>query len=329
MAEQFPGHIRPNGEQDVVQSVQSHCRNTAEIAQNTLSGIHLGFSAYLAGLLHDAGKFTEAFRSYLIQSVHGEKTPHRPVHTFTGVRYLLQQYHMPKDEDDFGPIAAELLAFAVGAHHGLFDCVDEHGNSGFQHRLDKPDIDFEEAMGNFLAQCADKQELDRLFDEAAQELTPVFHTVCDLAQQDDSYNGEVSFYLGLLARLLLSAVIEGDRRDTAAFLNGFVFPEPAEDCRPIWNNCLARMEQKLGEFTSDSPISRARQTISDRCRSSAEQPGGVFRLNVPTGGGKTLSSLRYALAHAARWEQIPYYFHRSAALDFGSERPGPAQLYSR
>lgn len=150
MAEQFPGHIRPNGEQDVVQSVQSHCRNTAEIAQNTLSGIHLGFSAYLAGLLHDAGKFTEAFRSYLIQSVHGEKTPHRPVHTFTGVRYLLQQYHMPKDEDDFGPIAAELLAFAVGAHHGLFDCVDEHGNSGFQHRLDKPDIDFEEAMGNFL-----------------------------------------------------------------------------------------------------------------------------------------------------------------------------------
>lgn len=308
MAEQFPGHICPNGEQDVVQPVQSHCRNTAEIAQNTLSGIHLGSSAYLAGLLHDAGKFTEAFRSYLIQSVHGEKTPHRPVHTFTGVRYLLQQYHMPKDEDDFGPIAAELLAFAVGAHHGLFDCVDEHGNSGFQHRLDKPDINFEEAMGNFLTQCAEKQELDRLFGQAVQELSPVLKSICGLAQQDDSYDGEVSFYLGLLARLLLSAVIEGDRRDTASFLNGFVYPEPAEDCRPIWNSCLARMEQKLGEFTLDSSISHARQTISDRCRSFAEQPGGVFRLNVPTGGGKTLSSLRYALAHAAKWNKSRIIF---------------------
>lgn len=307
--ELFPAHIRFNYDKEIHQTVQTHCQGTAEIAKRTLSGIRLSSAAYLAGLLHDAGKFTDAFRTYIVCAAHSEGAPRGSVnHTFAGVRYLLRQYHTPRDESDTSPIVSELLAYAVGAHHRLFDCVDERGNSGFQHRLNKTDIDYEEAIGNFLTQCAEKQELDQLFDEAVQELTPVLETICDLAQQNDSYEAEVSFYLGLLARLLLSAVIEGDRTDTAAFMNGSVFSEPPEDRRPIWNRCLARVEQKLSEFSLDSFISLARQSISDQCRGFAEQPGGVFRLNVPTGGGKTLSSLRYALAHAAKWNRSRVIF---------------------
>lgn len=62
----------------------------------------------------------------------------------------------------------------------------------------------------------------------------------------------------------------------------------------------ADLEGKLNTLSQESPIDRARQAISDQCRQAAEQSGGVFRLNVPTGGGKTLSSLRFALAHARR-----------------------------
>lgn len=307
--EVFPAHIRTNAGQKNVQTVQAHCRGAAEVSRSALSAVGMGSAAYLAGLLHDAGKFTNGFRNYLLEISCG-KTPRRGSvnHTFAGVRYFLQHYHTPKNEDDCDPIVAELLAYAVGAHHGLFDCVDAHGMNGFQHRLEKPGIDYEAAIGQFLAQCADQQELDRLFDEAVQELKPVMMRICDLAQQDEAYDGEVSFYLGLLARLLLSAVIEGDRMDTSAFLNGFDVPQPQADRRPLWVGCLQRAEEKLAHFPLDSPIALARKNISDQCRSFAERPGGVFRLNVPTGGGKTLSSLRYALAHAARWNKSRIIF---------------------
>jgi CRISPR-associated endonuclease/helicase Cas3 len=305
----FPAHIRIDGKVEKRQSVQDHCRDSAKIAQKTLSTIRLESSAYLAGLLHDAGKFTETFKDYIEKVVHGESLPRGSVnHTFAGVRYLLQTYHTQKGEDDLAPIVAELLAFSVGAHHGLFDCVDEGGHSGFQHRLDKPDIHYEEAINNFLAQCADAQELDQLFNNAVKELTPVLQSLCDLAQQNDSYDGEVSFYLSLLARLLLSAVIAGDRQDTNKFMNDILPTDWSADKKEIWEKCLARMEQKLTELSSDTPIDRARQTISAQCCDFAKQCGGVFRLNVPTGGGKTLASLRYALAHAAKWKKSRLIF---------------------
>ena len=62
MSTEFPAHIRLGEGDPAVQSVQEHCRETAQIAAETLRAIGVGSGAYLAGLLHDAGKFTQAFR---------------------------------------------------------------------------------------------------------------------------------------------------------------------------------------------------------------------------------------------------------------------------
>ena len=119
---------------------------------------------------------------------------------------------------------------------------------------------------------------------------------------DERYEQETAFYSGLLSRLLLSAVIEGDRRDTAEFINGTQFPAPpgGEALERLWSDLLTKTEEKLNALPSKTPVDQARRKISNQCRQAAEQPGGVFRLHVPTGGGKTLSSLRFALAHARR-----------------------------
>lgn len=300
----FPAHIRrgSDGASGPVQTVGEHCRNTAQYAARALGPVFLSESGYLAGLVHDLGKYTERFKDY-IQNQSGARGSVN--HTFAAVKLLLDRYHTD-DRGDFSDVVSELLALAAGAHHGLFDCVDQQQKSGLLRRLSADGIGYEEASDNFLRFCAGQDELDRRFHASRAELTPVLQKILSMTgddADDERYDHETAFYAGMLARLLLSAVIEGDRRDTAEFMNAAQFPaaRSSDELHRLWSTHLMQMEEKLNALPSDSAIDRARRAISNRCRQAAEQPGGVFRLNVPTGGGKTLSSLRFALAHASRY----------------------------
>ena len=300
---EFLAHVKSDlsGNPIAVQTVRDHCRSAANYAGEALEPASLTAAGYLAGLVHDAGKYTAGFQNYLVNQV-GQRGSVN--HTFAGVRLLLERYFRA-DAEDFSGVASELLALAAGGHHGLFDVVDERQKNGFQHRMSKDGIGYEEAADAFFRSCAGREELDRRFQLALKELTPVLERICSMTGEeadDERYDQETAFYSGLLSRLLLSAVMEGDRRDTAEFLNGTRFParRGGEELEELWNAHLIRMEEKLDQLPQDSPIDRARRTISDQCRQAAERPSGVFRLNVPTGGGKTLSGLRFALAHARR-----------------------------
>ena len=297
----YPAHIRETGER---QTVQEHCRNTAALAAAALRPLGLEKSAYLAGLLHDAGKNKQEYAQYLSEAVSGGNAVRGSVnHTFAGVRLLLDRWHSGCGTFSYSDVTAELLAFAVGSHHGLFDCIDPQQHSGFFHRQTKEGIFYDESRQGFLAQVADEEELERLFHSAVREMAPMLDRLAALSTQadDNEADRETAFYIGLLARMLLSAVIEGDRTDTAAFMDGIEPPVFPEDMRPIWTERLAFMEKKLAAFPQKTPIDLARHTISDTCAAGGARPGGVYRLNVPTGGGKTLASLRFALTHAAKW----------------------------
>jgi len=304
--EKYLAHICPASEDgpERVQTVEEHCRKTAEYAARALEDVSLSAGGYLAGLLHDAGKYTAAFQDYLKRSVSGEKLPRGSInHTFTGARLLFSRYHH-LELGDFADTASELLFLAIGSHHGLFDCIGEDKKNGFRHRLTKEGIGYKEATDSFFRHCVSEEELDRRFQKAREELAPFLDRL--LAMTDprrEAYEDETAFYSGLLARLFTSAVIEGDRRDTAEFQNLAQFPpvRSTEERKQLWGSCLARVEEKLGRLSSDSSIGRARKGISDQCRKAADLPEGVYRLNVPTGGGKTLSSLRYALVHAEKY----------------------------
>ena len=290
----YPAHFRENADGSIeIQTVSEHSRNTAEIAAERLRGVHLASTGYLAGLVHDQGKFSGAFREYIEKIMAGEPVQRGSViHTHAAARFFLEHFHTAGGP--YRDMTAELLAFATGAHHGLFDCVDENHRLGFARRLQWDDGSYREALAAFLEQCAGMEELEALFGQAEQELTPIFDRI-----NRRSSNEEIFFHLGLLARLLLSAVIEGDRYDTARYERRAMpptVPPPQED---FWLRLLTRVEEKLDRLRHDTPIQRARREISRRCREAADRPGGIYRLNVPTGGGKTLASLRFALAHAA------------------------------
>lgn len=277
-----------------LQTVQAHLQGTAERARICLREVGLEHAAYLAGLIHDIGKMTETFQEYLLGTESHVKGS--VIHTFQGCRFLMGRFHRSDQLHDI--IAAELLAFAVGAHHGLFDCIDAAGRIGLKYREEKENIGYEEAVKVFCG-LTSPREIDRLFQLAAEEIGGIFTKIDENYAEDDEYY----FAMGLLARMLLSAVIEGDRHDTAAFMNGTVFPAWPERMSELWAERLRHVEEKIAQFPMDTPIARARKNISDQCKQFAKERPGIYRLNVPTGGGKTLSSLRYALAHGERYNK--------------------------
>lgn len=303
--EQFPAHIRIAGTGgDQVQSVTEHCRAVSAYACTALQPAGLSGMGRLTGLIHDAGKFTAAFRDYITRAGHGEQVHKGSVnHTFAGVRLLFERCFDP-DGSPFRNMACEILAFVAGSHHGMFDCIDPTGQDGFSHRLDAQGIFYEEAKANFLSHCTDAASLDALFDEAVRELENLVARCKKFVKTQD----ELLVCMSMACRLVLSAVIEGDRRDTAEFTHNMTFPPDPADPGAVWKVQLEAVEEKLRGLPEREPVDRVRRLISDRCRTFPVEASGIYRLSVPTGGGKTLTALRFALSAAQRHHKSRIFF---------------------
>lgn len=293
---QFPAHINKDGD---IQSVADHCINTAEIARERFNCIGFGNIAYLAGILHDCGKCHTLFADYIYAAAKGEKTQRGSViHSFAGCADMLKKYHQnckDVDADNYiKKITVEIIACSVASHHGLFDIFDENNQNGFEHRLEKqPDFD-NKAIENFYTDVIDEAESARLFDLACEETEKFLLRLNEL----DYKNDEMYFYIGLLCRSITSAVIDGDRTDTSVFMEND-HPEGITTDSLYWQKCRNCLENRISSLPCVNNISTARRELSELCVNFASEAPGIYRLNIPTGGGKTLSSLRYAVAHAA------------------------------
>lgn len=308
----FPAHIRKENDDLAIQTVSEHCKGTAAIASDCLKNVNLNKTAYVAGLLHDFGKYTENFKKYIWSAAKGESVVRGSVnHTFAGVKYLLDKYHLLQNVDNGLATVSEFIAFAIGSHHGLFDCVDENHRNGFVYRQKKTDIFYEEAANNYFKYCCSESCIKNCINDASEEIKPILQKLYDITpsggKSDDNEKRwpECCFYSSLLARLILSAVIEGDRKDTADFIKS-----KHTDSLPMadWANILSSVESKLARLPNEFSIQHSRRKISDLCSFFASKPSGVYRLNVPTGSGKTLSSLRYAITHAKKWDKSKIIF---------------------
>lgn len=275
------------------QTLKAHSDNVATYVSNCMESCQLSYTALLVGIIHDMGKCKEEFQYYLDSdnAVKGAVN-----HSFAAFRYIIETFR--KGEEPIENLTAEIIAYTAAAHHGLFDCLDPQQKSGMIHRLTK-EVHYEESKINFLkiySEC----DLESIFNSSVSEIENVVQQLKQLSDSEELIqNQEFAFYISLLIRLLLSALIDGDRTDTAQFFG----VEKENNLINDWKPTLHYLENKLQEFPKDTPINQARHWINHQCKESANKEPGIYRLHAPTGGGKTLGSLYYSLIHAEKYRK--------------------------
>ena len=278
------------------QSVFDHCLETAELARKYGGLCGMASLSQTSGIIHDFGKLTLRFDGY----IHGNTSIKRGEidHSYAGAKFVNTQLANPNIKGCAQ--AAELIGHVIVSHHGLHDWCNMDHHDYYSERTSK-DEDYEEILAE-INSAFDIDKLRRLMSESADEYVRIVGKAKEMiwGLSPENRGAAFAFYMGMTERLLQSILIDADRTNTAEFMSG----KPIErnfDLAVLWDKMGENLRKKLSEFSGRTdPISVRRRSISDRCFKYAENNVGICRLIVPTGGGKTLSSLRFAIEYCKR-----------------------------
>lgn len=259
------------------QRLQDHLSETAELAKIFARVFGCENLAYLSGLLHDLGKYTYAFKEYLRRSLAGEDVRRGEViHALQGAKFA-------KDKIS-NHVISDIIGNVIAAHHGgLFDSLSD-GERTLSIKTDKREdkLHYNEAISNF---CLDMNVTD-----IEANLADIEAEILNFCRTSQEKTLNPYFMLHLLTKAIYSCVVDADRCNSAGL--------EINDTALNWNDLIQPLENLLESFPDENGIDRVRKRISEQCKQGGNRQQGIYTLSVPTGGGKTLSSLRFALEHA-------------------------------
>lgn len=291
-------HVKGVGEHLQWHDLDEHLGRVSALAADFSAAFGASPWAALAGLWHDLGKFRSGFQRYIRQCadpdshIEGRVTGPEKTHSAAGA--LWAQQYLKEVQGRSGEVVARVLSYLIAGHHaGLADWAGE--NASLHNRFAQREA--AEELNSTLA-----ADIPPAILKPASELPDVG----DLMRcRDDEIPGRFALWV----RMLFSCLVDADFLDTEAFMS----PDKTDVRKGFLD--LTTMEARLAERLqqmaqavaeqgeADSAVNRKRAEVLRACLAKAGLPAGVFSLTVPTGGGKTLSSLAFALRHAVLQER--------------------------
>lgn len=325
--EEFIAHRRKDGD---CQCLVQHLVEVSALADSFSAKIGLGRAGELIGLLHDVGKHSREFQQYLRSAVglleqdkdddyvDPRSKKGKVDHSTAGAQTLWLELSR---RGQLAQIVGQMLALCLASHHsGLIDCIGVQGTDQFSKRMNKSDC----LSHRVEAWSKVDQQVRKRYEELTrtEDLISPFQTIIRGICRNDKSENIVRFKVGLVARYLFSCLVDADCVNTADFERPIIAKQRLhghyEGCQVL----AARLERRLGNFNGRERIDELRRSISDQCLAAASRDKGIFTLTVPTGGGKTLASLRFALHHAQKYkmDRIIYVVPFTTIIDQNAEK---------
>ncbi|OCS90282.1 CRISPR-associated helicase/endonuclease Cas3 [Caryophanon latum] len=285
----FIAHYRR--EDDTPQLLANHLREVQAHCEEIGAKIGAAHIVGLAGLFHDFGKYSTEFQAYIREAIANPDAPPKRGsvdHSTAGGQIILQ---LSKELPEL-QFVCELVANAVYGHHStLLDFLDENGQSPFVKR-GKLHPELKSMLQHFFQEVMPASDLKNYLLAA--------HAEYKLLKRKLQKQGVLHFFL---AKYIFSALIDADRTNARLFDEN---EERTLRIKPPFPLYEERLQQALADKQKKAvpnDITKARQYLSDQCFEKATLPTGIYTLSIPTGGGKTLASLRFALRHAQLYDK--------------------------
>lgn len=260
----FAAHIRESD--GAVQTIAEHLKGTAALAEKFAEPFGAGAMAYACGLAHDIGKYTVGFQHRIWDN--GAKKDHSTAGAQEIFRVGHSAYALP-------------MAYCIAGHHsGLMD------GGGRE--------DCSESAGTFYGRMNKKLTEDYQHYRKDVQLEVPQPPKLKIA-------GHPGFTLSFFTRMLFSCLVDADCLDTETFMQNGKVKRGSDTTLPELSERLDAYLQKHHWLEATEGLNGRRSNILKTCMQKGGQlEKGLFTLTVPTGGGKTVSSLAFALRHAVK-----------------------------